>query len=212
VDTRTRAAGAVAPVDAATFWTGDWRDALARHGTRAAEDAERLALPPIVVEVDRDVRTLRRGADGIEVVPGAHADRRVTMDAAAFAALVAEERTALGLAIGARLDGDPDAIWAFCGWDPVLRSVLDARPVYAPGDVALRDPVGAPLDLGQSFRLGERSEDAAHFLAEAGFVLLTDAFTDHEMDAVDADLAAAVARAQPHDGTSWWAAPPRRDR
>jgi len=206
VDTRTRAAGAVEPVDAAAFWTGPWRTALDEHGRRATADAQRLALAPIAIDVDGEVWTLRRGDDGVEAVRGALTDRRVAMDAAAFADLVAEERTALGLVIGARVEGDPEASWAFTGWDPVLRSVLDGRAVYAPGDVELRGRDGGPLDLDRSFRLGERGADAAHFLAEAGFVLLTGVFTDAEMDAVDADLAAAVARAEPDDGTSWWAA------
>src|SRR5438552_521832 len=127
VDTRTRAAGAVEPVDVAGFWTGTWRAALDRHGLRATADAERLALAPIAIDVDGEVWTLRLGADGVESVRGALADRTVTMDAAAFADLVAEERTALGLVIGARVEGDPDASWGFTGWDPVLRSVLDGR-------------------------------------------------------------------------------------
>ena len=206
VDTRTRVVGAIAPVDPATFWADDWCDALVRHGARAAEDADRLALPAVAIEVDGVVRTLRRGAEGIEVVPGDHAELHVALDRDAFAELLCEERTALGLVIGARVAGTPEASWAFCGWDPVLRSVLDGRAVHRAGDVTLRGRDGGPLDLTQSFRLGERPADAAHFLAEAGFLLLTDVFTDAEMDAVDADLARAVARAEPDDGTSWWAA------
>jgi hypothetical protein len=165
-----------------------------------------------VIAVDGEVWTLRLGADGVETVPGAHAERRVVMDAEAFADLVAEARTALGLVIGARVEGDQDASWAFAGWDPVLRSVLDGRAVYRPGEVELRARDGGPLDLDQSFRLGERDVDAAHFLAEAGFVLLTDVFTAAEMDAVDAELAAALARAEPDDGTSWWATTASGDR
>ena len=85
VDTRTRVVGAIAPVDAATFWADDWCDALVRHGARAAEDADRLALPPVAIEVDGVVRTLRRGTDGIEVVPGSHAELHVALDRDAFA-------------------------------------------------------------------------------------------------------------------------------
>ncbi len=212
VDTRIRDVGVPGPVDPATFWADDWCDAQVRHGARAADDATRLELPPIAIEVDGVVRTLRRGVDGIEVVPGDHAALRVGIDRDAFAELVCEERTALGLVIGARVAGTPEANWAFCGWDPVLRSVLDGRAVYRTGDVVLRGPAGGPLDLHQSFCLGERTAEAAQFLAEAGFVLLTDVFTAAEMDAVDADLTRAVADAVPDDGTSWWAATAAGDR
>ncbi len=206
VDTRTRAVGVPAAVDPAGFWADDWCDALARNGARAAADAERLGLPPVTIVVDGVARTLQRGADALEVVPGQHADLAVAMDAAAFAELVVEARTALGLVIGARVVGDPDASWAFCGWDPVLRSVLDGRAVHRPGDVTLRAADGSPLVLDRSFRLGEAPGDAAHFLAEAGFLRLGGVFSDAEMDAVDADLERAVREADPDDGTSWWAA------
>lgn len=212
VDTRIRDVGVPGPVDPATFWADDWCDALVRHGARAAEDAARLDLPPIAIDVDGVVRTLRRGVDGIEVVPGDQAELRVGIDGDAFAELVCEERTALGLVIGARVAGTPEASWAFCGWDPVLRSVLDGRPVYRAGDVELRGADGGRFDLDRSFRLGERTDEAAHFLAEAGFLLLTDVFTEAEMDAVDADLTRAVADAVPDDGTSWWAVTASGDR
>jgi Phytanoyl-CoA dioxygenase (PhyH) len=207
VDTRTRPAGASAPVDAAAFWDGEWRDALARNGERAAADAERLDLPPIAIAVDGDVWTLRRGERAIDVAPGHHGTaRQVALDRDAFADLVHERRTALGLVIGGRVEGDPESNEAFCAWDPVLRSALDGRGLYRPGDVTMRALDGSPLDLDQRFRLGERRAEAAHFLSVAGFLLMQGVFTDAEMDAVDADFARAVDAARPDDGTSWWAA------
>ncbi len=207
VDTRTRAAGASAPVDAATFWAREWREALARNGERAAADAERLGLPPLAIAVDDDVWTLRRNDRTLEVVPGREATSlHVALDAGAFADLVREQRTALGLVIGARVEGDPASNEAFCAWDPVLRSALDGRGVYRPGDVAMRALDGSPLALDQRFRLGDQRGEAAHFLAEGGFLLLQGVFTDDEMDAVDADFARAADAARPDDGASWWAA------
>jgi len=205
-DTRTRPVRDAPPVDPAEFWAGAWRDALERNGARAGADADRLALPPLAITIDGDGWTLRQGGGAIEVVPGHDvATLHVEIDRDAFADLVYEQRTALGLVIAGRVDGDPDANAAFCAWDPVLRSALDGRGVYQPGDVTLRAADGSPLDLDQRFRLDDAAA-AAHFLAEAGFVLLQSVFTDEEMDAVDADLARAVANARPDDGTSWWAA------
>ena len=207
VDTRTRSLGTLAPVVAEAFWSGEWRDALARNGVRAASDAARLDLAPLAIAVDGEVWTLRRAEETLEVVPGrAGATGEVTLDADAFTDLVHERRTALGLLIGARVEGDPESNELFCAWDPVLRSAIDGRGVYRPGDVELQSSAGAPLDLDQRFRLGERPAEAAHFLAAAGFLLLEGVFTDAEMDAVDADLDAAVRGARPDDGASWWAA------
>jgi hypothetical protein len=207
VDTRTRPIGVAPPVDPTTFWPGEWRDALARNGARAAADAERLGLLPLAIRIGDDVRTLRRGEGSLEVVPGCDPTTpQVALDLDAFADLVSEQRTALGLVVGGRVEGDPDANAAFCAWDPVLRSALDGRGVYRSGDVTLCALDGSPLDLDQRFRLDDRPADAAHFLAEAGFLLVPDVFTDDEMQAVDADFSRAVAGASPDDGASWWAA------
>jgi Phytanoyl-CoA dioxygenase (PhyH) len=212
VDTRTRSINAVGPTDPASFFDGEWRDALARNGERAAADAARLALPPFTIDVDGDVWTLQPRDNTIEVVHGHAAELRVALTRDAFADLFCERRTALGLVIGGRVGGDPASNDAFCAWDPVLRSALDGRAVYSSGDVMLRALDGSPLALDEQFRLGERTEAASHFLGEAGFLLLQQVFTEHEMDAVDADLARAVENARPDDGASWWAATRAGDR
>jgi hypothetical protein len=204
VDTRTRPVGGSAAVDPAAFFAGAWRDALARNGKRAADDAARLDLPPLAIAVDEQAWTLRRGDGNLEVVDGDNAALRVNLDGEAFTDLIQERRTGLGLVIGARVEGSPESNEALCAWDPVVRSALDGRSVYRPGDVTMRALDGAPLDLAQCFRLDQPVE-AAHFLAEAGFLLLRDVFTQDEMDAVDADLARAVDAARPDDGESWWA-------
>jgi hypothetical protein len=207
VDTRTRPVGAPAPVDAAAFWSGEWRDALVRNGARAAADAARLGLPPLAIAVDGEAWTLSVGSGTLAVVPGRDGTSlEVAVDGDAFTDLVNERRTALGLVIAGRVVGDPKSNDAFCAWDPVLRSALDGRGVYEPGDVSLLALDGSPLDLDQRFRLGDRPDEAAHFLAEAGFLLVQGVFTEAEMDAVDEDLARAVDAASPEDGESWWAA------
>ena len=133
------------------------------------------------------------GGETIDVVPGhLETDQCVTLDLPAFADLFCERRTALGLVIAARVTGDAASNDAFCAWDPVFRSLLDGRPVYQPGAVTLRSTDGSPLHLDQRFELGEQNADAAHFLAETGFLLLQDVFTEAEMDGVDAELARAV--------------------
>ncbi len=206
VDTRTRPVNATGPIDPASFFEGEWCEAVAHRGVRAAEDAARLCLPPITIRVDDSAWTLQPRAASIDVVPGAAGTNlRVTLDSPAFADLCCERRTALGLVIAGRVEGDSAANDAFCAWDPVFRSLLDGRAVYRPGDISLHSIDGSPLDLNQRFSLDQGAAEAAHFLGEAGFLLLHDVFTEAEMDAVDADLSSAVGAARPGDGTSWWA-------
>ncbi len=206
VDMRTRPINAEGPADPESFFEVDWQHAVGRNGRRAATDAARLSLGPLALRVDRDVWTIEPRGTTIDVVPG-HVETEpcITLDRAAFADLFCERRTALGLVIGGRVTGDPASYEAFCAWDPVLRSLLDGRHVYQFGAVALRSSDGSPLELDQRFRLGEQAAEAAHFLAETGFLLLHDVYTEAEMGEVDADLARAVGAARVEDGSSWWA-------
>ncbi len=124
----------------------------------------------------------------VESTPGGSEALVVHLDRAAFDDLIQERKSAFGLAIAGRVTGDDRSVHMFCAWDPVLRSVLDGRSLYRPGDVTLRALDGGPLDLDQVFELDRPGAEAAHFLAEAGFLLLKDVFTDDEMAAIDADL------------------------
>ncbi len=212
VDARTRYAGAANDVAPREFWQSDWLAGLRKHGARAASDARRLGLEPLVVRVDDEAWTLRLREGAIEAIAGVEATAQVALDLRAFADLVGERKTALGLMIGGRVEGDGTSKERFCSWDPVLRSVLDGRAVYRPGDIALRALDGSNLSLAQAFRLGERSNEAAHFLTEAGFLHLEGVFSEAEIAGLDADLALAVEAASPDDGASWWASTQNGDR
>ncbi|MEN8161753.1 MAG: hypothetical protein ABFS41_16915, partial [Myxococcota bacterium] len=205
MDVRTRRLGGGEPVAPGAFWETSWAAALERHGERAAADAERLGVAPLAIRVGDRQWTLRLRAGSLEAVEGRAARLGVGIDAAAFDDWIHERKTALGLAVGGRVDGDTAAIQRFGAWDPVLRSVLDGRPVHRPGEITLRARDGSNLDLARQFRLGEQREEASHFLAEAGFLLLRNVFTEAEMAGVDEDLARAVEGAWPDDGESWWA-------
>ena len=213
VDMRTRPINAVGPVDPGSFFESDWCQAVARNGRQAASDAGLLELGPLAMTVDGDVWTLDPLEDTIQVRRGAaSAEPAVALDRSAFADLFCERRTAMGLIVGGRISGEPTALQAFYEWDPVLRSLLDGRPLYRPGAVTLQSLAGSPLDLNQRFRLGERTAEAAHFLTETGFLLLEGEFTDTEMDDIEDDLAQAVSSARVDDGTSWWATTRAGDR
>jgi hypothetical protein len=93
----------------------------------------------------------------------------------------------------------------FIAWEPVLRGLLDGRPVYEPGSIGFRHPNGTPLDLNRSFTADDDPAEIGHFLAEAGFLHLEGVFTAAEMAAVSAELDEAIEAARPDDGASWWA-------
>jgi hypothetical protein len=205
IDARTRGRG-TEPLDGpADFWEGDWAVAVGERGGPAALDAEILGLEPVTIRTHGQDWSLRVRGGRVESTPGVSEARVVHLDLAAFSDLVQERKSAFGLAIAGRVTGDDRSVHMFCAWDPVLRSVLDGRSLYRPGDVTLRALDGGPLALDQAFELDRPDREAAHFLAEAGFLLLKDVFTDDEVAAIDADLTEAVEGASPDDGVSWWA-------
>jgi hypothetical protein len=204
IDARTRRRGADL-VDPADFFEGVWAGALEERGEPAATDAAILGLEPVTIRTDGRDWSLRARAGRVEAAPEAAEDLLVHLDVAAFNDLVQERKSAFGLAIAGRVTGDERSVHMFCAWDPVLRSVLDGRSLYRPGDVSLRALGGGSLDLDQAFELHRPGREAAHFLAEAGFLLLKDVFSEDEMAAIDADLTIAIAGARPDDGVSWWA-------
>ena len=204
IDARTRRRGAHL-VEVADFWEGIWALALEERGEPAALDAEMLGLEPVTIRTDGQDWSLRVRGGRVEAAPGKPERLLVALDLAAFTDLVDERKSAFGLAIGGRVTGDDRSVHMFCAWDPVLRSVLDGRSLYRPGGVTLRALGGGRLDPDQAFMLDGPDREAAHFLAEAGFLHLKDVFTDDQMAAIDADLTTAVESARPDDGVSWWA-------
>jgi hypothetical protein len=116
-----------------------------------------------------------------------------------------ELRSSFALLYGDLLTFRRGGIGQLSRWEPVLRAAFDGQVVY---DLAAPPPVldaeGEPLDLARSFTLDDPDEDISDFLHGAGFAHLRGVFDGSEVDALRADVAAAVARARPDDHRSWW--------
>ena len=121
----------------------------------------------------------------------------VALDRGAFSDLVQGVSSTFGVQLTGRAEVRRGSLDAFVEWEPVLRGLLDGRPVYEPGTIGFHDPKGVPLDLHRSFSLDDAPGEMGEFLAEAGFLHIEGMFTDDEMAAVSAELDAAVAEAEP---------------
>jgi hypothetical protein len=187
------------------FLEGEWSAALERNGRRAAADANRLGLTPLTIHVEDDCWTLHIDGDTLGAHSAPAVETQVRIDQAAFDDLVSDRKTAMGLLVHKRVEGDGAARALFNNWDPVLRSVLDDWYVYEPGHITLKARDGTPLDPYQTFALDDDRDELAHFLSEAGFLLLKDVLSEPELSQLDVEFAAAVAAAERNDGESWWA-------
>ncbi len=90
-------------------------------------------------------------------------------------------------------------------WEPPLRVALDGQVVYDIDDPPpVVDGSGQPVDLGATFTLEDEESEVSDFLDRAGFVHLRGVIDAGEVDALRAEVDAAVERARPDDRRSWW--------
>ncbi len=205
LDYRTRPARRVRTIDPAEFCRSEWPKRLRETGGLAGPAAARANLPPLTVEIADTTWTFVPERDTISIVEGPiDPALAVSMDADAFAALVDDHKSTLGLAIAGRAAVTEGDGAHFIGWDPILRAALDGRPVFEPGSITLEDPKGAPLDLHRRFQPSDDPATLRAFLQTAGFLCIEHVFTQDEMQRVADDLDRALDQATPDDGTSWW--------
>jgi Phytanoyl-CoA dioxygenase (PhyH) len=205
VDFRTRFEGDALDLQPSDVLEGPLASLLDEHGAEAGGSAARLALAPLTFDVEGELLTFAIDHGRLAVHRGGKDALVVALDRSAFSDLLQDVASTFGLHLGGRIDVRRGSLDAFLEWEPVLRCLLDGRPVHEPGAIAFRDRQGAPLDLHRSFGLDDPPEEIGHFLAETGFLHIEGVFSAAEMAAVSAELDAAISASARDDGASWWA-------
>jgi hypothetical protein len=205
VDLRSRFEGDNVFLDVDTFLEDHLPALLDVHGVEAGRAATRLGLAPLTLDVEGEPLTFEADNERLHVRRGSADALVVALDRAAFADLVQDMASTFGVHMAGRADIERGGLDAFLEWEPVLRCLLDGRPVYEPGTITFRDRAGGALDLHRSFTLDDDRTEVGHFLAEAGYLHLEGVFAEAEMAAVSAELDDAMSAAERDDGASWWA-------
>jgi hypothetical protein len=206
VDFRTRFEGDAVALEPTEFLDEHLPALLDANGDEAGRSAARLELAPLTLDVDGDFFTFALEGGSLVVHRGGGIDSLVVaVDRSAFSDLMQDVASTFGLHMSGRAVVRRGTLDSFVEWEPVLRCLLDGRPVYEPGTIAFEDSQGGPLDLRRSFALGDPPEEVGHFLAQAGFLHMRGVFSEPEMAAVSAELDAAMESAERDDGASWWA-------
>ena len=105
---------------------------------------------------------------------GDHGRAAVRLDAAELTDIVYDLQTPMTLLTAGTLKMERGNLGDFLDWWVVLRSLIDGSPVHTAGSIEFRDRNGEPLDLHASFESDDDPEDVAHFLAEAGYLHLSE--------------------------------------
>jgi hypothetical protein len=205
VDWRTRHHGDAVPLG--PEWMQDTLPAILQEtGALGARGVDVLGLSTLGFEVDGATAHLTVAGGRLVVREGAAADGPVAvLDAPALSDLVQDLVSTFGLSMAGRVEMRRGTVDDFIAWEPVLRAVLDERPVYEPGTIGFEMPAGSALDLERSFHVDDSPAELGSFLAQSGYLHLQGVFTEAEMAAVSAELDAAAAAARQDDGASWWA-------
>lgn len=206
IDQRTRMRRDVRSLSADEVFGSLFPEAIERNGELTLRGKRTKGLADLAIECEGRAVTLRDADGRLQLEEGSeHADTVAVIEADGLSDLVQDVRSAMGLAMNAKLSLTRGGIDSWVSWEPALRALLDGRPVHETGMVEMRDRDGDPLDLSKSFTLDDDRDEIRNFLEQAGFLHLRGVFDEEEMAEVGADLDAALARAKPDDGASWWA-------
>lgn len=142
----------------------------------------------------------------IRATPGAgQSGLLVKLDTGEFSGLINDLYTPMTFFVSGDLNMVRGDMSGFLDWWLVIRALVDGRDIHVPGAIEFTDRDGKPLDLKRTFRLDDPVEDMHHFLQTAGFLHITEVFTEEEMAAVSADIDSYQGNYQEGDENSWWA-------
>ena len=178
------------------------------NGALAAGDAR--ALGPLALCTPSGAWTYSATDDGsVAVLAGVEDDARVVveLDDASMTGLARDVDTPVAMLYQQRASvvrGNP---LRFIRWEPALRAMYHARPLFDPQHVDLRGSDGTPLDPAAPFDV-DAVTAAPHRLADrldvVGFAMVRQVFARHEVAHLLAEAESLRKAATPGDGLSWW--------
>ncbi len=90
-------------------------------------------------------------------------------------------------------------------WEPVIRSLVDGKPIYGPDVRAtLIDRHGAPLAPDRRFSPGDPVQDMRHFLQTMGYLHIKSVFSAEEIAMLRSEVHNCIEQSTPGDPRSWW--------
>lgn len=206
VDVRSRLDSDVKQIELEAWIENQLPLLLEQNSAIAFEGAELLGCRPLGIRVSEKSFTLipsnghikmNKGLDNAAVV--------VDMDEISFSDLVQDIQTPQSLATAKVIDLPLRDHFRFLKWWPVIRAIIDGRPVYKPGDIDFVEQDGSPLDLNRSFTLEDSNKDISWFLSQTGFLHLEGWWSQDLMHEIYTDIDNSIKKYQRGDGRSWWA-------
>ena len=206
VDVRSRLDSDVKQIELEAWIENQLPLLLEQNSAIAFEGAELLGCRPLGIRVSEKSFTLIPSTGHIKMNKGLdNAAVVVDMDEISFSDLVQDIQTPQSLATAKVIDLPLRDHFRFLKWWPVIRAIIDGRPVHKPGDIDFVEQDGSPLDLNRSFTLEDSNKDISWFLSQTGFLHLEGWWSQDLMHEIYTDIDNSIKKYQRGDGRSWWA-------
>ena len=175
----------------------------AAHHALAADAAR--GLSPLAFRLpDGRSYTFVPGDDRIDVVAGVDAASTIVdLPLEDWERFALERWTRYGLLYHGRVTYAAGSFEDLCDWEPVLRALVDGRPLWSAATVELPD------DLARVFTLDD--DAAAGFLQQTGYLLLRGVFGEAEVRTLQDEVERLASESEKDDPTVWWTRSPDGD-
>jgi len=184
--------------DVTEFFSGDLLQRAA--GQRGAEVAQLVGDGrSIGIQLaDRYGWTFRAQEGKVVIEDGTEAaSLLITTDESAWSDLITEAWSIMGLAIQGRVTIERGSFNHLAKWEPALQGLYNDRPIWPPTNkVVTADYV---------FSMEDDFDDKKKALAELGFLLIKDVFSEEEIMKMKEVVESRRIKATPEDKRSWWA-------
>ena len=206
VDVRSRLDSDAEQIDSEVWINNKLPFLLEQNSLIAFEGAQMLGCRSLGMRVSKKSFTLTPSEGEIKLDLGvSNASVVVDLDEISFSDLVQDIQTPQSLATSKVIDLPLKEHFRFLKWWPVLRAIIDGRPVYKPGEIDFVNQDGSPLDLNRSFTQEDSDEEISWFLSQTGFLHLSGWWSEDLMTKISNDMDAAIGKYERGDGRSWWA-------
>lgn len=166
-----------------------------------------MGLEPIAFVLPRGESFRWEGCtDGVRVIPGTQgAQTVIELSDDTFSDHLNQLISAVGAVQTRRAHVAEGTLAAWREWEPVIRSLVDGKPIYSPAVRAtLVDRYGAPLALDRTFRPDEPVEDMRHYLQVMGYLHVRGVFSPDEIAMLHTEVVRCMEQSIPGDPRSWW--------
>jgi hypothetical protein len=194
------------PLDFDQFHRRFLPDRLSERPTVLTGSDQRVLRPLAFRLDDGRAYTYRPDGDTITISPGDEvATTVVTLSSEDWTSFAWELQTCFALFYAEALTFPRGSFGQLARWEPALRVAFDGQTNYDLDDPPpVVDDADRPLDLERTFTLDDPDTEMVDFLQRAGFLHLRGVVDADELEALRADVTAAVERARPDDKRSWW--------